>query len=438
MVRWMPVARSMVLPCDAGAVDADLARRLVGPEGAKALELAEDQSDPGSLAAATALRREFTPELAAAALEQVTLRRRARNKLGADAGRLFLTADGLEQATRPAVARLRAQMMWDAGVRRVADLTCGLGLDALAMVQAGIDVRALELDPATAVFAEANLAVDRSRSADDPAVGQGSPGPTTGGSEDAGVRGDVSGADGLVPGRAEVIPADATTFTPDDDETVFLDPARRDARGRSWRLEDLTPPWDFVRSHLERGAWAKLGPGLPHREIPETCSAEWIQHDGDLVEVLLRPGSGRAALLLDDTGATRVFADATHAPVRDLGKWVAEPDPALIRSGALGAVADATGLGRIAPDIAYLTGERRIEHPGLTWFEVCEVLPFRSKDLKAWVRENRVGALEIKKRGVDADPATLRKSLRPKGPGAATLIITPTMGRTSVLVVERS
>ena len=413
------------------------------------MELAERQADPGSLAAATALRRDFAPELAAAALEQVTLRRRARGKLGADAGTLFLTADGLEQATRPAVARVRAQMMWDAGVRRVADLTCGLGLDARAMMQAGIDVRALELDPATAVFAEANLAVNRSQNIDEPTVNSDSSGSKAGGVEAVGVWEDSADADAdadadgavpgcAVPGCAEVILADATTFTPDDGETVFLDPARRGARGRSWRLEDLIPGWEFVRSHLERGAWAKLGPGLPHREIPEGCSAEWIQHDGDLVEVLLRPGSGRAALLLDDAGVTRVFADAMHAPVRDLGDWVAEPDPALIRSGALGAVAAATGLGRIAPDIAYLTGERRVEHPGLTWFEVREVLPFRVKDLKAWVRENRVGTLEIKKRGVDADPAALRKSLRPRGPGAATLIITPTTGRTSVLVVERS
>ncbi|MDO5499568.1 MAG: SAM-dependent methyltransferase, partial [Propionibacteriaceae bacterium] len=52
-----------------------VARRLVSAEGVAALTAAAAQPDPGSLAAATALRRTFDPELAAAALAHAALRR---------------------------------------------------------------------------------------------------------------------------------------------------------------------------------------------------------------------------------------------------------------------------------------------------------------------------------------------------------------------------
>lgn len=379
---------------------ADVAELLTSDAGADALELAGQQADPASLAAASALREKFSPELAAAALEQVALRRRARAKLGPVADTLFLTRDGLEQATRPAVSAYRARAMVDSGVTRVVDLTCGLGLDARAFAEAGLVVEAIEQDAATAILARANLA-----------------------------------------GSAEVREADARTVE-SQGRTAFLDPARRTGAGRSWRLADLTPPWDFVRAHLQKGAWAKLGPGLPHREIPEGCAAEWIQADGDLVEVQLRPGQGRSAVLLDSRAdhPVRIDADDTHAPACEPGEWIAEPDPAVIRAGALGAIAARTGLARVAPDIAYLTGDR-VDHPGLTWFRIVEALPYRLKDLKAWVRSHGVGTVEIKKRGVDVDPAQLRRALKPKGVASATLIVTPTSVGSKVsvrvFVVER-
>ncbi|MBO0847654.1 MAG: hypothetical protein J2P22_19820, partial [Nocardioides sp.] len=51
----------------------------------------------------------------AAALEQVELRRHAAAKLGDDAARMYFTREGLEQATRAAVARHRAARVAAAG-----------------------------------------------------------------------------------------------------------------------------------------------------------------------------------------------------------------------------------------------------------------------------------------------------------------------------------
>ena len=88
---------------------------------------------------------------------------------------------------------------------------------------------------------------------------------------------------------------------------AFADPARRTGRGRSWRLEDLSPPWSFVETLLagDRAAGVKLGPGLPHRVIPAGVEAEWVSERGDTVEVGLWAGPGtlpgtRVALLLPD------------------------------------------------------------------------------------------------------------------------------------------
>lgn len=385
-------------------MDPEVARRLVSGEGTPALEAAAGQRDPTSLTAATALRKEFDPELAAAALAQEQLRRRAVIKFGERARYLFFTPAGLEQATRPEVASWRAERLLSAGVRRVADLGCGLGTDALAMATAGMDVVAVESDETTAVLAEANLA-----------------------------------------GAGSVHHADATTFDPVD-RTVFCDPARRTGAGRSWQVADFSPPWGFVLGLLERpaGACLKLGPGLPHRLIPGDTVTEWISHRGDVVEACiwtphLAPGgvTGRAALLLP--GGARLLVDPGAPPTGAGGvaRFLHEPDPAVLAAGALPTLAAATGAHRLHPDIAYLTTDEPIDSPFWTSFEVRASLPWREKDLRRWVRDNAIGELEIKKRGIETDPAALRRRLRPAGPHRATIVITPTVTSARVLIVDR-
>jgi len=87
------------------------------PPGEAALVLASSLGAADPLAAAAALRRHGVPaDLAAAALTQAELRRRAVDKFGADAARMFFTRAGLEQATRVPVADRRAARLSAAGV----------------------------------------------------------------------------------------------------------------------------------------------------------------------------------------------------------------------------------------------------------------------------------------------------------------------------------
>jgi len=385
-------------------VDVELAGWLVSADARPALAEASRQADPGSLAVATALRRSWPAEQAAAASSQVELRRRAAGKFGGRAERMFFTPDGLEQATRAEVAAWRASRFVAAGVREVVDLGCGLGADALAFATAGLKVIAVEADPATAVLAAANL-------------------------------------DGL----GEVICGDAVTLAPQllaNGAAVFIDPARRTASGRTWRVSDFSPPWDFATSLLAgRFGCIKAAPGLPSTLIPDGVAATWVSHRGDLVETslwcLTEPRKGRRAVLLP-SGAELDAGERREPPSGPIGGYLYEPDPAVIRAGAIGALAEALHARAASPGIAYLFADKLIATPFATAFEVLETLPNDERTLRAWLREHQIGILEIKVRGLDVDPAVLRKRLKPRGSRSATLILTPTTDGARALVAQRT
>lgn len=381
------------------------ARWLVSAQGRAEVDA---EPDPDSLSAAERLRRRLPAERAAAVLNQVALRRRAVGKFGAAAASMFFTPDALEQASRPTVSAWRASRFVAAGATTVVDLGCGIGADAVAMRAAGLAVVAVERDPVTAVFASANLGQD-------------------------------------------VLVADAETTALPDDAAVFIDPARRTSRGRTWNVADFSPAWDFVVGLLAREAPVnvKLGPGVPYRMLPEGVEATWVSEHGDVVEASLWSGEFapgvRAALLLP-SGFTRRARGGVAAAVRrpQPGDVLLEPDGALIRAGCIDDLAAELGAARVHPDIAYLlssdaaSGQGELVSSGaMAAFEIDEVLAYREKDLRAWVRRCDIGTLEIKKRGVDVDPASLRRRLRPSGTEHATLVLSPTASGAVALACRR-
>jgi len=413
-------------------VDPDLARWLVSDAAVPALAAAGNEPDPDSLAAATRLRSRWSPEQAAAALTQAALRRRAAAKAGPLGTRLFWTPDGLEQATRSGVAQGRARRFAALGATSVVDLGCGVGADALALARAGLAVTALDRDEATAILAGANLAIAARSAADDEDEDEAAP-----------------------PAPARVVAGDAVALAPallrDPDTAVFCDPARRTARGRSWRVEDLTPPWTFVVGLLDgsRVACVKLGPGVPHAVLPDAVEAEWVSDAGDVVECALwadavRPGTGGPEAPVP--GRRRAVVDGhvlfrdttlTPPPVGETAGFLYEPDGAVIRAGLVPEVARLVRAHRVHDEVAYLAAPEHLPTPFATAFEVLEVLPFAEKALRAWVRSHGIGTLEIKKRGLDVDPAALRRRLKPSGPASATLVLTPTPRGAVAVVVRR-
>ena len=184
--------------------------------------------------------------------------------------------------------------MLSAGVRRVVDLGCGIGTDALAFARAGLDVVAVDSDPVMADDGRRQPAIPRRRH----------------------LRGGATGIAEDLWSTLRPVPADHQTG-------VFCDPARRTGRGRSWRVEDLSPSWAFVTELLggAQPTGVKLGPGLSHQVIPAEVEAEWLSSRGDTVEAGLWTGRGStpglwSALVVDDP-PRRLRATVTDRPPVD-------------------------------------------------------------------------------------------------------------------------
>ncbi|OMH34991.1 class I SAM-dependent methyltransferase [Tersicoccus sp. Bi-70] len=382
---------------------------LLTPAGWELLNRVGPYVEAQALTLNESLRREgHPPELVAAVLSQARLRARAADKFGEFARSMLFTPDGLEQATRLSVAALHAQRFVTAGLRRVADLGCGIGADAMALAALDREVTAVERDETTAAVATLNLM----------------PWP-----------------------NARVVQADATAVDLTDVDGVWLDPARRTGHttrtgGGARRLfdpESFSPPFSFVETLAAGGTpvGVKLGPGLAHEAVPTGAEAQWVSVDGGVAEVglwfgpLHRPDVARAAVVLPAHGAPaeltspEPFDPGTwDGEVGPVGRYVIEPDGAVIRAGLVTDLARHLQAHQLNDQIAYLSADTHVATPFARAYTVREVLPFHLKTMRAWVREHRVGTLEIKKRGIAQTPEQIRRDLAPKGSGRATLIIT--------------
>jgi hypothetical protein len=348
-----------------------------------------------------------SPALVAAVLNQSKLRQRARAKFGDFAERMLFTEAGLEQATRLQVAAQHAGRFQRAGVHWVADLGCGIGSDAMALAALDIDVTAVERDEVTAAVATYNLA------------------PFTGARVEhaAAEEVDLAGIGG-----------------------VWLDPARRSERVRLKDPADWSPSLDFafgLAEHYPTGV--KLGPGIDRDLIPADCEAQWVSVDHEVVELGLwfgavaRPGIGRAALVIGAHGSAELTAaeDSADADTGALGEYLYEPDGAVIRARLIGDLARQLDARMLHPTIAYLTSDTRMDTPFASRFRIRETLPLDVRSLKKELASQGIGSLEIKKRGVDIDPAALRGKLSLKGTQNATLILTRLGEKRVALLADR-
>ena len=75
----------------------------------------------------------------------------------------------------------------------------------------------------------------------------------------------------------------------------------------------------------------------------------------------------------------------------DIGRFLYEPDGAVIRARGLPVLAAQLRAWLIDPHIAFLTGDEETDSPFVTVFEVLEVLPYNLKVLRRWLRTARDG-----------------------------------------------
>jgi hypothetical protein len=397
-------ARDTVAPMDTAEL-----RELLTPEGLKLLDdVGPIDTTADVVRIVSRLRAAgHSGSLVAAVLGQARLRAKAQAKFGDFAGRMLFTPDGLEQATRLRVAAAHAGRFAEAGVDVVADLGCGIGADSLAMAALDLAVLAVERDELTAAIASFNLAPFEA---------------------------------------ARVELGDATTTDLTGVGGVWLDPARRSGGSRLTDPADWEPSLDWAFGvGRERPTGIKLGPGLDRDLIPDDAEAQWVSVDRSVVELVLwfgavsRAGIRRAALVLSDAGTSELTAaaDSADAEVGALGEFLLEPDGAVIRARLIGDLARRIEGRMIDPTIAWITTDTAPSTPFGQAFRVVERFALDVKTLKRELRARDIGTLEIKKRGVDVDPAEFRTRLSLRGTQNATLVLTRVAGVKVALLAER-
>lgn len=317
-------------------------------------------------------------------VETTLLRRRAAVKFAEPATWLF-TDEALQQATAATVAVHRARRLAGAVVH---DVTCSIGGELAALRDSASYVLGSDLDPVRLAMARHNLGdVDLCR------------------------------ADALAPVTRGAV--------------VVADPGRRTGGTRRFDPRAYTPPLDrLFEVYAGRDMVVKCAPGIDFakvRQLGWTGEIEVTSLAGGVREACLWTGGladpvvQRRATILD-RGEQFTDTDPDDCEAGPHGRWIVDPDGAVVRAGLVRQYAARHGLWQLDPDIAYLTGD---ELPaGVRGFEVVDRVDYRERVLRQAVAAHDAGSLEILARGVDVDPDALRARLRPRGTQRLALVIT--------------
>jgi hypothetical protein len=225
---------------------------------------------------------------------------------------------------------------------------------------------------------------------------------------------------------------------------VHLDPDRRAGRQRSIRIEDYSPPLHFLQSLIGKssGGGIKLSPASNFGGKFPGCEIEIISLDGECKEATvwygdLATGCAVRATMLP-SGMTIAGQPWESRPrVGQLGRFVFDPDPAIVRSGLLDQLTAELDLSRLDDAEEYLTGETLVNSPAVTPFEVLADLPHNDKELRRYFRQQSYGEVEIKRRHIPTEIERLRRKLPLSGKDRCVLIVARLAGKTRYLVCRR-
>jgi THUMP domain-like len=376
--------------------------------GAALAAVAEfELTDATRIADITALRTRFgarTPVL----VETTLLRRRALEKLGqlALVSDWLFTDEALQQATAAAVASHRAERLATAAAV-IHDATCSIGTELAALQRAGVRAVGSDIDPVRLAMARHNL----------------------------GAGADLCRADALHPVTRDTV--------------VLVDPGRRHGGRRRFSPDDYQPGLgQLIDGYRGRDLVVKCAPGIDFdqvRRLGFDGEIEVTSYRGSVREACLwspalaEPGVHRRASVLDrDEQLTDTEPD--DCGVRPAGRWIVDPDGAVVRAGLVRHYGARHGLWQLDPDIAYLSGDEL--PPDVRGFEVLEQLDLDERRLRHALAAADCGAVEILVRGVDIDPDALRRRLRVRGGRSLSVVITRlgsgSAGRATAYVCQAS
>ena len=364
----------------------------------------------------------------------------------------FLLCDklALEQSTAQDIGRWKAALWPHEG--SVNDLCCGMGGDSF-FLPAGLKITGVDLDENRLAMYRHNLQ----------AFGK-----------------DVSTKCADV---REVVGNNVPTGSNSAD-FFTIDPARRAIEGENQRdLRNLTPTLEEVVeiSKHYKGGMAKLPPGYPPAEIPDSTEILYLGGHSDCRECLVlfgelvkHPDTVRAVIVdkagnteaewtrkrdrtletLDEElqekldrndsleGKDRTYRTATSRsdlPLGEIGKYIAEPAPVLIRSRLFSdaALAHDPSAHLISEGIAYVSSDKPLPAPAFTSYEILAHAEIATGAVRSMLKEHDIGKITLKLRGVKLDPDAETKRLKPKGKNSAILFYTRAYGeKIAILTIK--
>lgn len=349
------------------------------------------------------LRERFSADLVRAALSLRDLRHRAVEKF-ARADRMWFDAKGLEQATSEIVAQHKAQRL----TGDVSDYCCGIGGDSVALAQAGCNVTAVDIVPSNALRTQWNAEANE------------------------------------VAERVSVVAADIATLS-DRSGRLHIDPDRRPSAGRRVvRLEECLPDLMTLQRLTQEfaGGAIKLSPASNFGGKFEGAEIELISLHGECKEATVWFGDlagsfpyRATALPSGETLAADPLSAWTN--VGEIGSYVFDPDPSIVRAGLVDVLAERLGLRRLDDAEEYLTGDSLVVSPFLQAFSVLDNVANNERDIRAAVRGQSFGQIEIKCRHIPINVEQTRRKLSLEGQDAGVLIYTRQAGKARAVICRR-
>jgi hypothetical protein len=319
---------------------------------------------------------------------------------------MFFSVKGLQQCTDYEIANYKANRFSDCDT--IADYCCGIGGDLIALGNVG-RTNGFDLDPMNVAMANANCESSKSNAS------------------------------------AEL--ADVTQLDPASVSAWHIDPDRRASGSRTTRWDNFQPSRESILRLTRRNpnCAIKLAPATPvDEDWLQAAELEWIGHSRSCQQLvawhgdLARQSGKRIATILRD-GESFSFSGIEEAPslANEVDEFVYEPHAAVLAAGLSGSLANSLNLTAIIPGGGYLTGDAPIDNNLISSFRVLDVVPFREKRIKQLLGRFNAGVIEVKKRGVDIDPAKLQKLWRSKGDRTLSVIVTRRDRSVIAIVAER-
>lgn len=372
--------------------------------------------------------------------QQLKLRQRSQRRFP-DPNQWLWTDRSLAQASDWWSAKYKATLF--PSECSIIDACCGAGVDLVALAARCRRVAGVDCDPAMVAIAKCNLA--------------------------------AHGFD--VPVRLGRVPADIA----DESCWIHLDPDRRQGSQRTLRAEDFSPSLSELLPLAERmqGAVIKVAPAtlippaLVH-EMNTNFHRRWIGNSGECRQQLWLSGRAchtgvsdecattigqRSAVLCEPnapalcypTNRHDIFSqetDALYATMPEIAStsetisstpstFVYELHSVLHAAELQTAWASEHGLTVLESEQGYFTSSSPVSSPWIQRFETLAVLPWDDRRLRRWLRERRIGTVEVKKRLIQLNANEAQQRYTSDGNESITLLVTRLAGRVRAIAARR-